>query len=181
MAGLGRNLNHLYFGCLRRTDFRRSVFTGACTAALHHGVRSKTRYKFVRAFIVQKNHKIDSHQRLKYFSALGSRSHRPARAFFFTRASVAFNSHDQNVSQRPRLFEQANMAGMQQVENSNRADDTLSIAFPLAPLENQLTLRDNRQFPAPLSELLENRKQVILSCAPESLPGTRRALQNEYR
>jgi len=69
---------------------------------------------------------------------------------------------------------------MQQVKNTHSADDTLSIAFPFATLENQLTLRNDRQFHPPLSEAAESAEHLILSCAPKSPSGARRTLQNEY-
>jgi hypothetical protein len=49
---------------------------------------------------------------------------------------------------------------MQQVKNTHSADDTLSIAFPFATLENQLTLRNDRQFHPPLSGAVESAEQL---------------------
>jgi len=46
--------------------------------------------------------------------------------------------------------------------------------------ENQLTLRNDRQFHPPLSGAAESAEQLILSCAPKSPSGTRRTLENEY-
>jgi hypothetical protein len=157
------------------------VFTGDRVAALHQGVGSESQYEFVRRFVVQYHRKIDSRKSVKNFSTLFSGSHRPARTFFFTRTSVALNADHQNVARRPGLFQQADMAGMQQVENAYGADHTLSIAFPLAPLENQLALGDNRQFPAPLRSFAEDRKQLILPRPPEWPWRSDRTLQNEYR
>jgi hypothetical protein len=65
---------------------------------------------------------------------------------------------------------------MQQVKNAYRTDNTLSVAFPFAPLENQFTLRNDRQFPTPISELLERpqtgnsimRFGIVAGVAPSS-------------
>ena len=45
------------------------------------------------------------------------------------------------------MFEQSDVAGMQQIEGAGDANDALSVAFPLATLENQLGLRNDCQFP----------------------------------
>jgi hypothetical protein len=72
------------------------------------------------------------------------------------------------------MFEQADMAGMEQIEGSGGANDALSVAFPLATLENQISLRNDCQFPLLRCDFRVPRKVnatqqqfIILSCEAE--------------
>src|ERR1700722_971936 len=80
----------------------------------------------------------------------------------------------ENFTEATLMFEQAHMAGMQQIEGSGGANDALSVAFPLATLENQISLRNDCQFPllrcdfrVPWKVNATQQQFIILSCEAE--------------
>jgi hypothetical protein len=66
------------------------------------------------------------------------------------------------------------VARMQQVEAAARKYDALPVAFPFAPMENQLVLRNyNSQFRIPRPAIAYISKHSILPCAQHPLRSTR--------
>lgn len=134
----------------------------AC-AALDKHVRHELQQKIARRNCLEWNHKVYRCERRDDFHALGGRRHR-ARRFRgvsqqLAHARIAPHGNRQRIAERPRLFEKTNVPGMQQVKRAARAHHSTPVAFPFAPAENQLTLRDDlsqstvpRPFPQPFRQ-----------------------------
>ncbi len=58
------------------------------------------------------------------------------------RVRFALDSYHKDISMRASLFDQANMAGMQQIEGAACEHHSLAVAFPLGASENQFILRN---------------------------------------
>ena len=59
------------------------------------------------------------------------------------RRSIAFDRDDKDFSEGFRVFEEPDMAGVQQVETTARTHDSQSGVFPPTPAGNQLSLRND--------------------------------------
>ncbi len=67
---------------------------------------------------------------------------------------------------RASLFDQANVAGVQVIEDAAREHHSLAVAFPLGASENQFILRNHAtQISAPPFTTTLGRKRTILTCA----------------
>jgi hypothetical protein len=167
MAGLERNARHpasrRFHGVF---NFGRG-FLCAGLPAYHEDVGRELRYKFTRgSFVIQDCHGIHRREGPKDFGALAGRRDWPAHSLFGKHAGIAPNSYDENIAKAARLLKQTDMPRMQQIKSTRGADYALSVAFPLATLENQLILRNDCQSSLPPAAI-ESFERSILPCALE--------------
>jgi hypothetical protein len=59
------------------------------------------------------------------------------------RVRFALDSYHKDISVRASLFDQANVAGVQEIEDAAREHHSLAVAFPLGASENQFILRNH--------------------------------------
>lgn len=116
-------------------------------AALDENIRCEMEQKLVRRRFVEWRHEIHCGESRDDFHTLGSRRYRAPDLSSISKllayARVALHGYRQEIAQRPCLFEKTYMPGMQQVKRAARAHHSPPVAFPFAPAENQLTLRDD--------------------------------------
>ena len=189
IAGFERDADDLAPKGFEFARFKKSVLVRTCTAALYGDIGQEPSKKFARRWIVKFDDIIDGGKSSKDLHALSSRSDRAGRCLAQTLAGltwaafgtagrpdacVTFNRDDENITERAGLFEEPNVAGMEQVETAARAHYSLTAAFPLAPVKNQLTLRnDLSQTPVPRSAPKATAEEAILARAVATPPVTR--------
>src|SRR6202522_3078774 len=128
------------------------VLIGSELAAFSDDFGCEAGDKFARGWFVELGEVIDGGEIGENFGAFVSRIHEGserggAGGVFGGAAGITAHTDDENVTEAKRMFEEAHMAGMQQIEGSGGANDALSVAFPLATLENQIRLRNDCQCP----------------------------------
>src|ERR1700728_1348118 len=180
MARLRWNLDYVDSWNAGRDLLCLASFSGVSTAAPHQNVGRELLHEFLGTRTIgELYHGFNRLKGRDNFSPFSGRCDGTARAFLLARLCIALNRNHQNIAQRSRLFEQTDVPGMQQIKDPRDAHNALSIAFPVAPLENQLALRDHRQDRAPLRKIEKNRKHLILPRPPQWPRTQRPEPQNE--
>lgn len=151
-TGLERDADHFGAGSTGGFIVEKFVLVGSELAAFGDDFGSETCDKLARGWLVVLGDVIDAGEIRQNFGALVSQIHERrerggASGVFGEAAGVTAHADDENVGEATRVFEQSDVAGMQQIEGAGDANDALSVAFPLATLENQLGLRNDCQFP----------------------------------
>ena len=151
-TGLERDANHFGAGGAGGFVVEKLVFVGGNFAAFGHDFGREAGDKFARGWFIVLGDVIDAGKIRENFGALGARIHegrkrRGAGGVFGAAAGVTTHANDQDVAEAAGVFEQTHVAGMQQIEGAGDANEPLSVAFPLATLENQVSLRNDCQFP----------------------------------
>ncbi len=174
IAGLERNADDFAAAgadgfIVEKIDFARS---DVATASEH--VRRETGDKFAGRGLIVERHEVDGGEAVENFGAFGGWIH----GCGFTGCSdagVTLHTDHENVAEVARVFEQADVSGMKQIESADGADDPLSVAFPFATLENQIGLGHDRQFRFLRNSFRIQRKGYpiqlqffILACAPKT-------------
>lgn len=186
IAGLERDAHDFAPGGLDCLVLAMGCFIGARGAPSDEDIGPQARKEFAGRWLVELDDVIYGSERGKDFRALGGGRDRPRRSIFSRplagasfparsgpNARVTLDGDDEDVAQSARLFKQANVAGMKQVEAAAYAHQSPAVAFPLAPVENQLALRDNLSqtyVPRPIPS--GTAEQLIL---PRALYAPRRA------
>jgi hypothetical protein len=155
------------------------VLIGSELAAFSDDFGCEAGDKFAGGWFVELGEVIDGSEIGENFGAFVSRidergERGGAGGVFGGAAGITAHTDDEKVTEATRMFEQAHMAGMEQIEGSGGANDALSVAFPLATLENQIRLRNDCQFPLLRCDFRVPRKVnatqqqfIILSCEAE--------------
>jgi hypothetical protein len=125
----------------------KGFFIGGGIATLDDNVWRKPGWKLGRGIWIELDREIHGAQGSDNFSALGGGCYREARqsglsVATLARVRFALDSYHKDISVRASLFDQANVAGVQQVESAAGEHDALAVAFPLDASENQFILRN---------------------------------------
>jgi hypothetical protein len=162
-TGLERDADH--FGAGGAGGFVVEKFgpVGSELATFGHDFGREADDKFARGWLIVLGDVINAGQIRQNFGAFVSRVHegrkrRGAGGVFGASAGVAAHANDEDIAKAARVFEQAYVTGMQQIEGAGDANEPLSVAFPLATLENQISLRNDCQFPLLRSDFRVQRK-----------------------
>jgi hypothetical protein len=178
-TGLERDADDLGAGGAGGFVVEKFVLIGSELAAFSDDFGCEAGDKFAGGWFVELGEVIDGGEIGENFGAFVSRidergERGGAGGVFGGAAGITAHPDDQNVTEATRMFEQAHMAGMEQIEGSGGANDALSVAFPLATLENQISLRNDCQFPLLRCDFRVPRKVnatqqqfIILSCEAE--------------
>jgi hypothetical protein len=178
-TGLERDADDLGAGGAGGFVVEKFVLIGSELAAFSDDFGCEAGDKFAGGWFVELGEVIDGGEIGENFGAFVSRiDERRERGgtggVFGGAAGITAHPDDENVTEATRMFEQAHMAGMEQIEGSGGANDALSVAFPLATLENQISLRNDCQFPLLRCDFRVPRKVnatqqqfIILSCEAE--------------
>jgi hypothetical protein len=178
-TGLERDADDLGAGGAGGFVVEKFVLIGSELAAFSDDFGCEAGDKFAGGWFVELGEVIDGGEIGENFGAFVSRiDERGERGgtggVFGGAAGITAHTDDENVTEATRMFEQAHMAGMEQIEGSGGANDALSVAFPLATLENQISLRNDCQFPLLRCDFRVPRKVnatqqqfIILSCEAE--------------
>ena len=178
-TGLERDADDLGAGGAGGFVVEKFVLIGSELAAFSDDFGCEAGDKFASGWLVELGEVIDGGEIGENFGAFVSRidergERGGAGGVFGGAAGITAHPDDENVTEATRVFEQAHMAGMEQIEGSGGANDALSVAFPLATLENQISLRNDCQFPLLRCDFRVPRKVnatqqqfIILSCEAE--------------
>ena len=178
-TGLERDADDLGAGGAGGFVVEKFVLIGSELAAFSDDFGCEAGDKFAGGWFVELGEVIDGSEIGENFGAFVSRidergERGGAGGVFGGAAGITAHTDDENVTEATRMFEQAHMAGMEQIEGSGGANDALSVAFPLATLENQISLRNDCQFPLLRCDFRVPRKVnatqqqfIILSCEAE--------------
>jgi hypothetical protein len=178
-TGLERDADDLGAGGAGGFVVEKFVLIGSELAAFSDDFGCEAGDKIAGGWFVELGEVIDGGEIGENFGAFVSRidergERGGAGGVFGGAAGITAHTDDQNVTEATRMFEQAHMAGMEQIEGSGGANDALSVAFPLATLENQISLRNDCQFPLLRCDFRVPRKVnatqqqfIILSCEAE--------------
>lgn len=178
-TGLERDADDFGAGSTGGFVVEKFVLIGSELAAFSNDFGCEAGDKFAGGWFVELGEVIDGGEIGENFGAFVSRiderrERGGAGGVFGGAAGIAAHPDYENVSEATRMFEQAHLAGMQQIEGSGGANDALSVAFPLATLENQIRLRNDCQFPLLRCDFRVPRKVnatqqqfIILPCEAE--------------
>ena len=112
-------------------------------SAFYQNVRQQLRDDLARGWIVKNNHRINACKSSQDFGALAFRNDRTALPFELANALVAVETQDEHITERTRLLEAADVAGMQKVEAAVCKNDAATIAFLAAKPQNRILESQN--------------------------------------
>jgi len=105
--------------------------------ALHKHVRQKGRHQWLGCLLIKKSYSVDRQKSLSDFCAFSLVEQRARLAFHPAHAGIGIEREHQNIPQGAGLFEEPDMARMQQVVAAVGEDDGLTLLFPERALAQQ--------------------------------------------
>jgi hypothetical protein len=105
--------------------------------AFNQNVRKQSRDHLARRECIENHYSIHAFERGENFGTLTLGQYGASGAFQLAHAGITIEARDQYISQRARLFEAADVPGMQQIETAVSEHNAAAIAFPWAKPQNR--------------------------------------------
>ena len=115
-------------------------------AALHQHIGEQPRDNFPRRDLIENDNRIHALERGENLCPLARRQDRPTLPFQLAHACVTIQADDQGVTKLASLFENTDVARMQQIEAAIGENDAAAVAFRGAKPHNRFLQSQNRRW-----------------------------------